>query len=184
MRGDDFAKPPLQRRWQAAGLTVESRANNVRPYGFSFRKRVNNSSALPGISSMRGDNFAKPPLQRRWQAAGLTEESRANNVRPYGKVLSSKPIFKIVPLEKAPEGCAYITRSIHHLLSHLPTNRQKKSLCVYRGIFYCNTIFLKRQHKTDPVFVFRFHLYPYFMSVGDALGDGQSQTIAAGRSGT
>ena len=84
----------------------ESRANDVRPYGFSFRKRVNNSSALPGISSMRGDNFAKPPLQRRWQAAGLTEESRANNVRPYGKVLSSKPIFKIVPLEKAPAGCA------------------------------------------------------------------------------
>ena len=35
-----------------------------------------------------------------------SEESRANNVRPYGKVLSSKPIFKIVPLEKAPEGCA------------------------------------------------------------------------------
>ena len=83
MRGDNFAKPPLQRRWQAAGLTVESRANDVRPYGFSFRKRVNNSSALSGISSMRGDDFAKPPLQRRWQAAGLTEESRANDVRPY-----------------------------------------------------------------------------------------------------
>jgi len=54
------------------------------PLRFLFSKRVDNSSALPGISSMRGDNFATPPLQRRWQAAGLTEESRANNVRPYG----------------------------------------------------------------------------------------------------
>ena len=127
----------------------------------------------------------KPPLQRRWQAAGLTEVSRANDVCPYSNFFQAhKPLFKIVPLEKAPEGCAYITRSIHHLLSHLPANRQKKSLCVYRGIFYCNTIFLKRQHKTDPVFVFRFHLYPYFMGVGDALGDGQPQTVAAGRSGT
>ena len=93
-----------------------------------------------------------------------------------------------IPAQGTPFGCpvrgAYITRSIHHLLSHLPANRQKKSLCVYRGIFYCNTIFLKRQHKTDPVFVFRFHLYPYFMGVGDALGDGQPQTVAAGRSGT
>ena len=54
------------------------------PLRFLFSKRVDNSSALPGISSGRGDDFAKPPLQRRWQAAGLTEESRANNVRPYG----------------------------------------------------------------------------------------------------
>jgi len=54
------------------------------PLRFLFSKRVDNSSALPGISSGRGDNFAKPPLQRRWQAAGLTEESRANDVRPYG----------------------------------------------------------------------------------------------------
>ena len=84
MRGDNFAKPPLQRRWQAAGLTEESRANDVRPYRFLFLKRMDNSSALSGISSMRGDNFAKPPLQRRWQAAGLTVESRTNDVRPYG----------------------------------------------------------------------------------------------------
>ena len=68
----------------------ESRANDVRPYNVPFPKRVNNSSALSGISSMRGDYFAKPPLQRRWQAAGLTVESRANNVCPYG-VLTQRP---------------------------------------------------------------------------------------------
>ena len=38
-----------------------------------FQGRLNNSSALSGISSIRGDYSAKPPLQRRWQAAGLTE---------------------------------------------------------------------------------------------------------------
>ena len=64
----------------------ESRANDVRPYNVPFPKRVNNSSALSGISSMRGDYFAKPPLQRRWQAVGLTVEFRANHVRPYGVV--------------------------------------------------------------------------------------------------
>ena len=55
-----------------------------------FQGRLNNSSALSGISSIRGDYSAKPPLQRRWQATGLTVESRANDVRPYGKVFSSK----------------------------------------------------------------------------------------------
>ena len=40
----------------------ESRANDVRPYNVPFPKRVNNSSALSGISSMRGDYFVKPPL--------------------------------------------------------------------------------------------------------------------------
>ncbi|WP_444445140.1 hypothetical protein, partial [Ruminococcus sp.] len=34
----------------------------VRPYNVPFPKRVNNSSALSGISSMRGDYFVKPPL--------------------------------------------------------------------------------------------------------------------------
>ena len=63
MRGDYFAKPPLQRRWQAVGLTVESRANDVRPYNVPFPKRVNNSSALPGISSMRGDNGKASSLE-------------------------------------------------------------------------------------------------------------------------
>ena len=35
----------------------ESRANDVRPYNVPFPKRVNNSSALSGISSKRGDYF-------------------------------------------------------------------------------------------------------------------------------
>ena len=55
-----------------------------------FQGRLNNSSALSGISSIRGDYSARPHLQRRWQSAGLTKEFRANDVRPYGKVFSSK----------------------------------------------------------------------------------------------
>ena len=55
-----------------------------RPLHFSFQKGQIDSSALSGISSIRGD-FLLAPLQRNWQAVGLTKESRANNVRPYEK---------------------------------------------------------------------------------------------------
>ena len=44
-------------------------------------KGIKDSSALSGISSMRGDYLEKPPLQRRWHA--VRSESRANDVRPY-----------------------------------------------------------------------------------------------------
>ncbi len=48
-----------------------------------FSRGTRDSSALTGTSSIRG-GFLLAPLQRSWQAVGLTEESRANNVRPYG----------------------------------------------------------------------------------------------------
>ena len=48
-----------------------------------FQGRLKNSSALTGTSSIRG-GFLLAPLQRSWQAVGLTEESRENDVRPYG----------------------------------------------------------------------------------------------------
>ena len=38
-----------------AGLTEESRENDVRPYSAPFQNGQIDSSALPGISSMRGD---------------------------------------------------------------------------------------------------------------------------------
>ena len=82
-RGDNGKASSLE---EVASRRLDGGVSGERcsPLRFLFSKRVDNSSALPGISSMRGDNFAKPPLQRRWPAAGLTEESRANNVRPYG----------------------------------------------------------------------------------------------------
>ena len=49
-----------------------------------FKGGLRDSSALSGTSSRRG-GFLLAPLQRSWQAVGLTEESRANNVRPYGE---------------------------------------------------------------------------------------------------
>ena len=48
-----------------------------------FQGRLKDSSALTGTSSRRG-GFLLAPLQRSWQAVGLTEESRANGVRTYG----------------------------------------------------------------------------------------------------
>ena len=38
-----------------AGLTEGSRANDVRPYGMPFQNGQTDSSALTGISSIRGD---------------------------------------------------------------------------------------------------------------------------------
>ena len=42
-------------------MPEESRANDVRPYSAPFQSGQTDSSALPGISSKRGDNM-KPPL--------------------------------------------------------------------------------------------------------------------------
>ena len=40
-------------------------------------------------------------LSTSWQAAGLTEESQANDVRPYGNIFQAhKLISKNVPLDK------------------------------------------------------------------------------------
>ena len=61
----------------SATLTSQHKAH---PAG-AFSRETEYSSALSGISSMRGDYLEKPPLQRRWHA--VPEESRANNVRPY-----------------------------------------------------------------------------------------------------
>ena len=68
----NFLLAPLQRSWQAVGLTEEFRANDVRPYGIPlspmvtspFSRGTRDSSALTGTSSMRGG-------------------FRANDVRPY-----------------------------------------------------------------------------------------------------
>ena len=48
-----------------------------------FEEGKNNSSALSGISSMRGD-FSFGSSTEELAAVRLTEESRANIVRPYG----------------------------------------------------------------------------------------------------
>ena len=70
-----FASP---RRTARETSDSAERVSGVRP-------RIIYPPALSGISSKRGDNFAKPPLQRRWHAVrSESEESRANNVRPYG----------------------------------------------------------------------------------------------------
>ena len=48
-----------------------------------FSRGTKDSSALSGISSMRGD-FSFGSSTEELAAVRLTEESRANNVRPYG----------------------------------------------------------------------------------------------------
>ena len=86
------APPPFSR--EAFGRTMFAPTNtpvtvgDISPHcGESpFSRGTRDSSALSGTSSRRG-GFLLAPLQRSWQAVGLTEEFRANSVRPYGGIV-------------------------------------------------------------------------------------------------
>ena len=77
---------PLQRSWQAIGLTEESRANDVRPYRFTFSKWVNRLLCPVGHLLYK----------RSWQAAGLTEESLLfSDAVPYAPITSLGTRFEM-----------------------------------------------------------------------------------------
>ena len=96
-----------------------------------FSRGTSDFSALSGTSSRRG-GFLLAPLQRSWQTVGLTEESRANDVRPYGEVVylfekggamwasppTNPPVtYGDIPLFKGDGG---LLRPIGHLLPSRP----------------------------------------------------------------
>ena len=77
--GANNVRPELLR--QAVGLTEKYPVSLLLTSPFS--RGTKDSSALSGISSMRGD-FSFGSSTEELAAVKLTEESRANHVRPYG----------------------------------------------------------------------------------------------------
>ena len=72
--GAMWASPPTNPPVSYADRGIHPSVCSLRGIHLPFQGRQSNSSALSGISSGE-ETMAKPPLQRRWQAAGLTEES-------------------------------------------------------------------------------------------------------------